>query len=209
MVALLWAEWLNERSVDRCKYCFACLFILLLFPLKAEWYMAWMPLGGVSTQPLTAAPERLKWSAHTHTYFCVLARAHTNKHTSIFSSVVLPTDFPSSCKNSAVFGEINAFVSLMQSHAHTHTLVYAPESGGAFMKRLDSYFADHHHPHSVNLNQAVARRKHFHMQNHSSLKSAELWVLFMTVMWVKGKKRETPPIWLFAFREVLFISQQF
>lgn len=36
----------------------SCCFFF--FSLKAERYKAWKPLGGVSTQPLTAAPERLK-----------------------------------------------------------------------------------------------------------------------------------------------------
>lgn len=94
---------------------FCCLFIFMPFSLKAK-----------SLQSLNAtrwceysASDRRAWTAevkctHPHTFLCT--SAHT--YTSTFSSVVLPTDFPSSCKNSAVFGEINALVLLMQSLTH-------------------------------------------------------------------------------------------
>lgn len=142
-------------------------------------HLATMSSGSWMTKGLNAtrwcehsASDRSAWMADVK---C------THTHTCIFSSVVLRTDFPSSCKNSAaVFGEINALISLMQSHAHT--LVHAPQSGGTCIKKLNSYFADHHHLHSVNLNQAVARNilpsVYHHMKrtgmcgNHSSLTSA-------------------------------------
>lgn len=109
-----------------------------------------MPLGGVST--LTAMPARLKVE-YTHPRMFVY---YTCTHTSISSSVVLPTDFPSSCKNSAVFGEINTLVLCGHKHAHSCT-----RGGETFMRRVDSYFADHQHPFPLNLNQAVTRLGHF------------------------------------------------
>lgn len=128
---------------------FCCLFIFMPFSLKEK-----------SLQSLNAtrwceysASDRRAWTAevkctHPHTFLCT--SAHT--YTSTFSSVVLPTDFPSSCKNSAVFGEINALVLLMQSRTHRRVVEHLWRN---------SRVADHQHPYSVNLNQAVTRRKRF------------------------------------------------
>lgn len=144
---------------------------------------------------------------HTPTHVCVL---HMHAHTSISSSVVLPTDFPSSCKNSAVFGEINTLVLCGHKHAHSCT-----RGGETFMRRVDSYFADHQHPFPLNLNQAVTRLGHFtagvptHETRQAAtcraihllhLQSSEcFWWQLCGWGWERGKKA-TPPIWIFAFQ---------
>lgn len=135
-----------------------------------------MPLGGVSTQSLTTASERLKWNEHTHALFCVLAQTRTHSH--IFSSVALPTDFPSSCKNSAVFGEMSALVLLLQAHARML------ETGETLMKRLNSCSSDRCR--LCLLKSSYHMKKTFHhlcteaqnVQTHSYLKSMQLWVIF-------------------------------
>lgn len=76
-------EWKGGSGwlVCRCRRCFVlCLVISLSFPLKARRCQALMPLGGVSTQPLTAVREWLK-QVHTHTHFLYTTpHTHTQKY---------------------------------------------------------------------------------------------------------------------------------
>lgn len=123
---------------------------------------------------------------------------------------MLLTDFPSSCKNSAVFVEINGL-------ADAVPLVHTLQSGETFTKSLKSYFADHRYPYSVNLNQAVKQQNVFptvHQHMKRRLECAEALVsqicrslsAFDDSYVAEDKKKKNPSICLFAFRKVLFIS---